>query len=59
MCIRDSSWAMNTAAFAGEVGFGASMAHRLNTPLPLYVSGGYSYGGGSQHIVRAGLGGEF
>jgi len=35
------------------------MAHRLNTPLPLYVSGGYSYGGGSQHIVRAGLGGEF
>ena len=50
---------MNTAAFTGESAFGASMAHRLNTPLPLYVSGGYSYGGGSQHIVRAGLGGEF
>jgi autotransporter adhesin len=54
-----TSWAMNTAAFGGEVGFGASLAHRLNTAVPLYVSGGYSYGGGSQHIVRAGLGGEF
>ena len=54
-----TSWAMNTAAFAGEVGFGASLAHRLNTAIPLYVSGGYSYGGGAQHIVRAGLGGEF
>jgi hypothetical protein len=35
------------------------MAHRLNTAKPLYISGGYSNGGGREHIVRAGLGGEF
>jgi hypothetical protein len=35
------------------------MAHRLDTNLPLYVAGGYSSGGGREHVVRAGLGGEF
>ena len=54
-----TSWAMNTAVFHGEIGLGFSVAHRLNTSVPLYVSGGYSNGGGQEHIVRAGLGGEF
>jgi hypothetical protein len=54
-----TSWAMNSAVFNGEVGLGFSMAHRLNTSVPLYISGGYSNGGGREHIMRAGLGGEF
>ena len=54
-----TSWAMNSAVFNGEVGLGFSMAHRLNTSAPLYISGGYSNGGGREHIMRAGLGGEF
>jgi hypothetical protein len=54
-----TSWAMNTAMFSGEVGVGFAMAHRLNTDMPLYFSGGYSNGGGREHVVRAGLGGVF
>ena len=54
-----TTWALNSSLFQGEVGVGLSMAHRLNTGLPMYVSGGYSSGGGREHVVRAGLGGEF
>ena len=50
---------MNAAWFNGEAGLGFSMAHRLNTAVPLYFSAGYSNGGGREHVVRAGLGGEF
>jgi hypothetical protein len=50
---------MNTAWFHGEGGLGFAMAHRLNTATPLFLSGGYSNGGGREHVVRAGLGGEF
>jgi autotransporter adhesin len=54
-----TSWAMNLAHFRGESAFGASLAHRLNTPDPLALTGGYSYGGGKAHGVRVGLQGEF
>jgi hypothetical protein len=54
-----TAWTMNSALFNGEVGVGFAMAHRLNTDTPLYLSGGYSSGGGREHLVRAGLGGEF
>lgn len=54
-----TSWALNTAFFGGETGVGFGVNHRLNTSVPLYISGGYSNGGGLQHLGRVGLGGEF
>jgi trimeric autotransporter adhesin len=54
-----TAWALNTAYFAGETGVGFGVNHRLNTSIPLYISGGYANGGGIQHTVRVGLGGEF
>jgi hypothetical protein len=54
-----TAWAMNSALFSGEVGVGFSMAHRLNTDTPVYISGGFASGGGREHLVRAGVGGEF
>ena len=54
-----TAWALNTAFFAGETGVGFGVNHRLNTSIPLYISGGYANGGGLQHLGRVGLGGEF
>lgn len=54
-----TSWAVNAATFRGESAGGASIAHRLNTPMPLAVTGGYAYGGGTSHGARVGLQGEF
>jgi hypothetical protein len=31
---------MSGVSFSGEYGVGFSMAHRLNTATPLYISGG-------------------
>ena len=38
---------------------GASLAHRLDTSVPLAVTAGYAWGGGNTHGVRVGLQGEF
>jgi autotransporter adhesin len=54
-----TSWTANTALFRGEVGAGFSVAHRLNTAVPVAVTFGYRNGGGRSHGVRAGLMGEF
>jgi trimeric autotransporter adhesin len=54
-----TSWAVNGAAFLGEVGGGLSFAHRLNTSVPIAVTAAYGNGGGSAHVGRVGLMGEF
>jgi hypothetical protein len=43
----------------GEMAAGASLAYRLDTNVPLALTGGYAYGGGNAHGVRFGLQGEF
>jgi trimeric autotransporter adhesin len=35
-----------TAVFRGEVGFSASLSHRLNTDMPIAVFAGVSHSGG-------------
>jgi len=57
--IGRTSWTANYGNFRGESAFGGSFAHRLNTPMPLAVTGGYSYGGGNAHGLRMGLQGEW
>jgi hypothetical protein len=54
-----TSWALNGSAFLSEIGGGVSFAHRLNTSTPLAITGAYGNGGGSAHIGRVGLMGEF
>jgi autotransporter adhesin len=45
--------------YRGEVGVGIGFAHRLDTRLPVVISGGYANGGGDEHVGRAGLAFEF
>jgi hypothetical protein len=54
-----TSWAVNAATFSGDVGAGASIAHRFDTSVPLAVTASYGYGGGSANVARLGLMGEF
>jgi hypothetical protein len=54
-----TSWAVNGATFQGEFGAGFSVAHRLPTNVPLAVTAAYGNGGGSAHVGRVGLMGEF
>jgi autotransporter adhesin len=54
-----TTWAGNTSLFNGAVGVGGSVAHRLDTTIPLSVTAGYAYGGNRGHVARAGLEGEF
>jgi autotransporter adhesin len=54
-----TSWAANAATFLGEGAFGMSLAHRLNVPVSMALTAGYSYGGGNAHGARIGLQGEF
>jgi hypothetical protein len=54
-----TTWAINGAAFQSEVGGGISVAHRLNLSMPIAVTAAYGNGGGSAHVGRVGLMGEF
>ena len=54
-----TTWAVNAAAFQSEVGGGISVAHRLNFSMPVAVTAAYGNGGGSAHVGRVGLMGEF
>jgi hypothetical protein len=54
-----TAWAVNAATFQGEVGAGFSLAHRLNLSVPVAITAGYGNGGGSAHVGRVGLMGEF
>jgi hypothetical protein len=54
-----TSWVANGATFRGKAGFGGSVAHRLDTAIPLAITAGYSYGGNNNQVARVGLQGEF
>ncbi|HEV7408157.1 MAG TPA: hypothetical protein VGO01_06710 [Bradyrhizobium sp.] len=54
-----TTWAFNGATFQGEFGGGLSFAHRLNTSVPIAVTAAYGNGGGSAHVGRVGMMGEF
>ncbi|MCP3368240.1 YadA-like family protein [Bradyrhizobium cajani] len=51
--------AVNTGYYRGQSGVGIGISHRLNWGLPTVVFGGYSNGGGSEHVGRAGMAVEF
>jgi hypothetical protein len=54
-----TTWAINGAAFQSEFGGGVSLAHRLNLSMPVAVTAAYGNGGGTAHVGRVGLMGEF
>ena len=54
-----TAWAVNASTFQGEVGAGFSLAHRLNLSVPVAITAGYGNGGGTAHVGRVGLMGEF
>jgi hypothetical protein len=54
-----TTWAVNGAAFQSEIGAGLSMAHRLNLSTPVAITAAYGNGGGTAHVGRVGLMGEF
>ena len=54
-----TTWAINGSIFGSEIGGGFSFAHRLPTTMPLAVTAAYGNGGGTAHIGRVGLMGEF
>ncbi len=54
-----TSYVANVAEFAGEVAFGLSLSHRLNTETDLALSMGYSRSTTGDDAFRAGLAGEF
>jgi hypothetical protein len=54
-----TAWAVNAATFQGEVGAGFSLAHRLSLSVPVAITAGYGNGGGTAHVGRVGLMGEF
>ena len=54
-----TAWAINGAAFNSEFGAGFSFAHRLNFSIPIAITAAYGNGGGTAHVGRVGLMGEF
>ncbi len=54
-----TAWAINAAAFQTQIGGGFSFAHRLNSTVPIAVTAAYGNGGGTAHVGRLGLMGEF
>jgi len=54
-----TTWALNGAVFQSEYGGGLSLAHRLNFSVPVAITAAYGNGGGSAHVGRIGLMGEF
>ena len=54
-----TAWAINGAAFQSQFGAGISLAHRLNLSTPIAVTAAYGNGGGTAHVGRFGLMGEF
>jgi autotransporter adhesin len=47
-----TSFTLGTAVYREAGAVSANLTHRLNTTIPLYLSGGYSNGGGSEHVGR-------
>jgi autotransporter adhesin len=50
-----TAMSLGTAYYRDAGAISLNLTHRLNTSLPLYVSGGYSNGGGSEHVGRAAM----
>ena len=53
------SYAVNGAAFRGEMAVGGAFNYRLNTDKPMAVGVGFSYAGNKNNAVRVGVAGEF
>jgi autotransporter adhesin len=49
----------STGFYHGEFGFGVSVAHRLDTTVPVMIQAGYANGGGKEHVGRVGVAVEF
>lgn len=49
----------NTSVYRGRVGFGVSLAHRMDTDNPFTVTAGASYAGGRTFAGRVEVAGEF
>jgi autotransporter adhesin len=49
----------STGFYHGEFGFGVSVAHRLDTTVPIMIQAGYANGGGKEHVGRVGVAMEF
>ncbi|MFC7399355.1 YadA family autotransporter adhesin [Chelatococcus sp. GCM10030263] len=45
--------------YRSEFGFGVSLAHRLDTNMPVMIHAGYANGGGKEHVGRVGVAVEF
>lgn len=54
-----TSWTVNSATFRGEWAGGVAIAHRLDAPLPIAVTAGFSYSEANRQGARVGLAGEF
>ena len=51
-----TTFAMNGSTFQGEYGIGVAINHRLSwTSIPVYITGAYGNGGGSQSVGRVGF----
>ena len=51
-----TTFALNGSTFQGEYGIGVAVNHRLSwTSIPVYISGAYGNGGGTQQVGRVGL----
>jgi autotransporter adhesin len=48
-----------TSYYRQQMGFGVTVAHRLDVALPVVVQGSYSNGGGTEHVGRVAAGFEF
>jgi hypothetical protein len=54
-----TTFAINGSLFEDAGGVGFAFAHRLNTSMPVYLSGGYGNGGGHEHVGRVGFAWEW
>ena len=51
-----TTFAVNGSLYRGEGGVGFAFQHRLSgTSIPVYVSGGFGSGGGTEHVGRLGM----
>ncbi|TXN78345.1 hypothetical protein FV234_22760 [Methylobacterium sp. WL8] len=54
-----TTMSFKASSYRGEYGGGFTVAHRLDTALPVVVFGSYSNGSGREHVVSGGGGFEF
>lgn len=54
-----TTWAVNGSLYEGGLGSSVSIAHRMNFRVPIAFTAAYGNGGGTAHVARIGLMGEF